>query len=355
MIRWLPSGAIDEHVMLADAARSIVADALGREGAPPTSASLAALAGHDLLAVGLPEADGGVGLAPSGALLVVQAVASVSASLGTIVADTYAAQRALASAARSARTDHPIGRPDDAIAVAAPAPGPLPARGRDAVALSRVELGPTTRWLLVADDRPEDPLLALRRLDEVGVSEGESIARTGLRGVRSTPIRVALAERDRSQGQATRRRCAVLALDLALAGRAAVALGVAQAAFAATVGYGTQRRQFGTRVLDFGANRERLATRAGELTAAIASLHEAAGTSALDGVLSRAALRRSAAAAFACAVGCAADAIQLHGGYGYVEEYAPAGLLRDALSLRAASGGVQALLTGATGDLLEAV
>jgi len=37
------------------------------------------------------------------------------------------------------------------------------------------------------------------------------------------------------------------------------------------------------------------------------------------------------------AVAVALDAIQVHGGYGYIEEYPVAAMLRDAISLRARS------------------
>jgi alkylation response protein AidB-like acyl-CoA dehydrogenase len=48
---------------------------------------------------------------------------------------------------------------------------------------------------------------------------------------------------------------------------------------------------------------------------------------------------RAARVATAAAVRVADDGVQLHGGYGYVDDYPAERLLRDAVSLRALAGG----------------
>jgi len=122
---------------------------------------------------------------------------------------------------------------------------------------------------------------------------------------------------------------------------AAAAGGVAAAASQAAHHYADERVQFGAPISSFAGLRALLS----EMRLAV---------STLDGLLAAAceepgpdvALDALAAAGRA-AVDVSLTAIQVHGGYGYIEEYPVAGLLRDALSLRARGSGRRAALAAA--------
>lgn len=121
-------------------------------------------------------------------------------------------------------------------------------------------------------------------------------------------------------------------------GAAAVAAGIAGAAADGALGYAAGRDQFGGPLTELAVVRQALLDQAARTAVAV----RAAFTPAGDEVAAWAVLRH------ACedAVRVAADALQSHGGYGYLTEYAAERHLRDAVSLRAATdvtgGGVAA-------------
>ena len=96
------------------------------------------------------------------------------------------------------------------------------------------------------------------------------------------------------------------------------------------VDYAGQRRQFGSALLSFAGMRAILG---GD---AAAGLDASPRSSSRRSTPARPrAVLELAATAGRAAVDVAIDAIQVHGGYGYIDEYPVAGLLRDAVSLRA--------------------
>lgn len=127
------------------------------------------------------------------------------------------------------------------------------------------------------------------------------------------------------------RDAASAALDDLAVLTAAAALGVAEAALAVSVDYAGQRRQFGSALLTFAGMRAILAEMQLRVSTVDALLEQVLDTGTTAGVL------ELAATAGRAAVDVTIDAIQVHGGYGYVDEYPVAGLLRDAVSLRARS------------------
>jgi alkylation response protein AidB-like acyl-CoA dehydrogenase len=110
---------------------------------------------------------------------------------------------------------------------------------------------------------------------------------------------------------------------------AACALGAARACYERAREHLLERRQFGRRLAEFQALQFRLADMATELEAARLMVYRAAA--ALD--------RKSPDATMACAMAkrfatdvafqVCNDALQLHGGYGYIAEYAIERFLRD--------------------------
>jgi len=110
---------------------------------------------------------------------------------------------------------------------------------------------------------------------------------------------------------------------------AACSLGAAQAALDAARRYLRERRQFGKPLSAFQALQFKLADMASELVAARQMVHTAARK--LDAGTGDASVWCAMAKRFATDAGFAIcnDALQLHGGYGYIREYPLERLLRD--------------------------
>jgi alkylation response protein AidB-like acyl-CoA dehydrogenase len=132
-------------------------------------------------------------------------------------------------------------------------------------------------------------------------------------------------------------RIALAALDAGRLGIAACATGVAQAALDAAVGWASQRRQFGRPIADFQGISFLLADMATAVEAARALYLSAARRK-------DAGLPFSAQAAMAklfasdTAMRVTTDAVQVLGGYGYVEDFPAERLMREAKALQIVEG-----------------
>ncbi|HEY0421360.1 MAG TPA: acyl-CoA dehydrogenase family protein, partial [Acetobacteraceae bacterium] len=124
-------------------------------------------------------------------------------------------------------------------------------------------------------------------------------------------------------------RFAMAGLDGGRINIAACSLGGARACLDAARAYVQERRAFGRKLADFQALQFKLADMATELEAARLLVHRAAV--ALDAGAPDATLRCAMAKRFAtdaCFRICD-EALQLHGGYGYIKDYAIERYLRD--------------------------
>lgn len=124
----------------------------------------------------------------------------------------------------------------------------------------------------------------------------------------------------------------------------AVALGIAERALATAETYADERQQFGSAIATFAG-----------LRAMLVEMH--LSVSGVRGMLDRAVLgeidpEEVLAIAGRVAVDVCLEAIQVHGGYGYIDEYPLAGMLRDAVSVRARGGGRRALVAQVAGRRL---
>jgi len=110
---------------------------------------------------------------------------------------------------------------------------------------------------------------------------------------------------------------------------AALAVGMAQGAFEAALRYSRQRKQFGQSISEFQAIQFKLADMATEIEAARLLTYRAA---ALKNQKKRSTKESSMAKLYASemSVRVANEAIQIHGGYGYVKEYPVEKFYRDA-------------------------
>ncbi len=124
-------------------------------------------------------------------------------------------------------------------------------------------------------------------------------------------------------------KVALSLLDNGRIGVAAQSLGIAQAAFDEALNYAHERVQFGKRLIDFQAIQFKLAEMATRIDAARLLTYRAAVLKDSEGryskEISMAKLFSSQTANFVCN-----EAVQIHGGYGYVKEYPVERYFRDA-------------------------
>jgi hypothetical protein len=142
-------------------------------------------------------------------------------------------------------------------------------------------------------------------------------------------------------------KVALSALDYGRVGLAAGCVGIAQACLDASVEYSQQRQQFGKPIAAFQLVQEMLAEMLVEIEAARLLVWRAA---AIKDRGARNTVEASIAkyAASEAAVRCANLAIQVHGGYGYVDEFPVGKYLRDArvTTLYEGTSQVQKLILG---------
>ena len=119
-------------------------------------------------------------------------------------------------------------------------------------------------------------------------------------------------------------------LDRGRIGIAAFSLGIAQAALEASLRYALDRKQFGHAIADFQAIQFKIAEMATKVDAARLLTWRAAVARAIAGKSHTAESSMAKLFASEIAVEVALEAIQIHGGYGYIKEYPVERYLRDA-------------------------
>ncbi|HET6908064.1 MAG TPA: acyl-CoA dehydrogenase family protein [Mycobacteriales bacterium] len=142
-------------------------------------------------------------------------------------------------------------------------------------------------------------------------------------------------------------KVALSALDDGRMSLAASCTGLAQAAVDAMVGYAKQREQFGRPIAGFQLVQELIADSAVETEAARMMTWRVADLKARGEKFTTAASMAKYYASEVC-VRAANNAVQVHGGYGYVDEFVVGKLLRDArvTTLYEGTSQVQKLLIG---------
>ena len=303
--------------------------------APLDRARLEALAEHGLLGMALPTSRGGFGLAPTTCLLALEELARFDASAATAVA-THAVLAAghlllaggseahgelLARAATGERLLTWAGAPADPVVPGSVALALPPGALADVVVVARGDDG--SAWLLEAPGERLAPL-------EDGL---------GLRRCPPALLKLEGAAVDAAARLSRAPRGEVLARGrLAMA---AVLVGVARASLEEALAYAQEREQFGLPLVGFQAIQFKLSDMATAVDMARLAALEAASLLGEDddcwarpaGV--RFASRAAGAHLLACraALLCSDEGLQIHGGYGYVEEYPIEGLYRDARAL----------------------
>lgn len=169
--------------------------------------------------------------------------------------------------------------------------------------------------------------------DLAGVAFGKNETKLGwnsqpTRAISFDNVKVPVAHRLGEEGEGF--KIAMRGIDGGRINIAACSLGAAQACINHTQAYMKERQQFGQLLSGFQALQFRFADMATELIAARLMVHKAAA--AIDSNHSEKSVFCAMAKRFATDIGfnVCNDALQLHGGYGYLREYPIERFLRDA-------------------------
>jgi alkylation response protein AidB-like acyl-CoA dehydrogenase len=126
-------------------------------------------------------------------------------------------------------------------------------------------------------------------------------------------------------------------LDIGRIGVAAMGVGLAQGALDQALAYAKERRAFGRPISRFQAIQGKLADMATEIEAARLLTYKAARLKDADRSFTLTAAQAKLKTG-RVAVRCAEEAVQIHGGYGYIEEYPVCRFYRDAKILTIGEG-----------------
>lgn len=331
---WWGPALDDEQRSLVELIDDLAANRLTRCGdeSPETvAAARGVLAEHGLWTVGADEATGGGGADLTTTVIVLARLAgawpalawgSVQAHAAAIVLKDQPAWAGLLSRL------HGNGSPIAVVDLAGAGPAVVRTPDRLSGFINRVDpVGESPHLMLLLDST------TALILEPDQVRAGPPLRRTGLDGALTTSMRldVDLRVGNVADGVAAGRAATMLRV-----GGAAIAAGIAAAAAEAALAYSGSRIQFGAPLTALSTVRDSLvqqASRARQALVAAVSVglsqpHEAEAVllSACDG-----------------AIDVAAAAVQSHGGYGYMADYPVEALLRDAVSIRCATGATEAV------------
>jgi len=126
-------------------------------------------------------------------------------------------------------------------------------------------------------------------------------------------------------------------LDIGRIGVAAMGVGLAQGALEMALTYANERRAFGKAIASFQAIQSKLADMSTEIEAARLLVYKAAREKDAERNFTLTAAQAKLKTG-RLAVRCAEEAVQIHGGYGYIEEYPVCRFYRDAKILTIGEG-----------------
>jgi alkylation response protein AidB-like acyl-CoA dehydrogenase len=165
-----------------------------------------------------------------------------------------------------------------------------------------------------------------------GFSRGRKENKLGIRGSETCEIyfdncRVPAENMVNEPGQGY--RIALKTLNGGRIGIASQAMGIAQAALDKSVAYAKERKQFGKSIASFGAIQSKIAIMATNVEAArLLTFRAAMLKDEHKSYAKEAAMAKQFASQ--TAVDAARECVQIHGGYGYMQEYGVERLMRDA-------------------------
>ena len=302
----------------------------------------------------VPEEWGGIGLDTVSYVLAMEEISRVDASAGVIMSvnnslvcwgiDEYGSEDQKKRYLKDLATGRKLG----AFALSEPEAG-SDASNQNTVAVRAGDdyiLNGTKNWItngstadlvlvMAATDKAKGPKGISAFIVEKGIpgfAVGKKEKKLGIRSSDTVSLsfqdcRVPAANRIGAEGDGF--RFAMKTLEGGRIGIAAQALGIAQASLDASIAYAKQRKAFDKPIGELQAIRFKLADMATQIEAARMLTLQAAATKDLGKPFGREA---SMAKLYASkvAVQSALEAIQIHGGYGYVREYLVERYLRDA-------------------------
>ena len=191
-----------------------------------------------------------------------------------------------------------------------------------------------------SDDGHRGITCLLVTADSAGLSSAPPERKMGANASRTAAVildGVRVSQERRIGAEGTGFAIALSALDAGRLGIAACAVGLAQAALDAAVSYARERRQFGRPIADFQGLQFMLADMATQVAAARALYLEAARLKDAGRTFSREAAMAKLFATDA-AMRVTTDAIQVHGGYGYTQDFPVERYFREAKVLQIVEG-----------------
>jgi alkylation response protein AidB-like acyl-CoA dehydrogenase len=191
-----------------------------------------------------------------------------------------------------------------------------------------------------SDDGPRGISCLLADADTVGLSSGPPERKMGAKASRTAQVILdsARVPRDRLVGaEGHGFKIALAALDAGRLGIAACAVGLAQAALDAAVAYAKERRQFGRAIAEFQGMQFLLADMATSVSAARA-LYVSAARRKDRGLAFSVDAAKAKLFATDAAMRVTTDAVQVFGGYGYVEDFPVERYMREAKVLQIVEG-----------------
>ena len=346
----------EDQVQIRDAVRELCQREFGRAAAQwdrddaIPSAAIQKLAEMGLLGMNIPEEWGGLGYDSRTVALVIEEIARVSAALAIMVAvhNSVGAYPIYAFGTEEQRKRYLPKLTSGAVgAFSLSEPG----TGSDASSLATTAKRDGDDYVLqgeknwVTNGKHVWTFLVLARTgagpkgisafiiekDQPGLSIGRSEDKMGLRGSDTVTLsfdgaRVPASQRLGAEGEGF--KLALQSLDAGRIGVAAQALGVMTAAFHAAARYAQQRQAWGAPIAKIQAIQFKLAEMERRVQAARLLIQKAAWLKDTGQDFIRAASMAKLYATEA-ATWVAHQAIQVHGGYGYVKEYAVERYYRD--------------------------
>jgi alkylation response protein AidB-like acyl-CoA dehydrogenase len=185
-----------------------------------------------------------------------------------------------------------------------------------------------------AERAPRSMSVLLVDTDSPGFSVGRDLPKLGYKGPETCELvldQVRVPARNLLGGEEGHGLRQILnGLEIGRINIAARAVGVAQAAYDAALGYARQRQAFGRPIADFQAIQLKLADMATEIQAARLLTYWAAAKSQASG--GRVDMEAGMAKMYASevAIKCALESMRVHGAYGYSAEFIVERLYRDA-------------------------
>jgi len=320
--------------------------------------NIKAINGLGLNAMFVPEAYGGAGLSYAAYLACVQEISAACASTGIIWATNFHATKPLIDFGTEEQKQRLLPR------VAAGAIAALaitePAAGSDATGMT-TRFAPDGDTVVVSGGKTfisngdvADVILVFGKWSQIAEPRqaiSAILIEKGTPGLKILRTEDKLGHRAASTAALAFEDCRVrrdnllgepgegLALMLAALNKsrpsvAAHALGIARAAFADAVRYINERRQSGRRIIEFQGIQFLLADLATDLAMCeawlwhVARLVDEGAADLAPGIAVEASMLKLRASDLAMRI--ATEAVQLHGGYGYLKEYRVERLLRDA-------------------------